>query len=359
MPVQHAIWRMGDQATALSVGSLANENELEEFICAEPAILSDRWLLIGRQVPTAHGKFVDLLAVDGDGALVVIELKKQRTPRDVVAQALDYGSWVRTLEPSDVAAIFKRFAGDGQSLDAAFQEKFGYALDEEQLNESHQLVVVASELDASTERIVGYLSDSDIPINVIFFQVFTDGDRRYLSRAWLIDPGETEAKVAAPKRGKEPWNGEYYASYGIGEGRTWDDARRYGYISAGGGAWYSRTLFQLQPGDRVWVNIPRTGYVGVGQVTASAVPVQDFKVRTDKGTIPLREAETASDKSKWRTDDEDKNEYCVAIDWLKEVPLSEAVSEVGFFGNQNSVAKPTAAKWVHTVERLKAVWGIE
>ena len=52
MPVQHAIWRMGAQATLLSVGSLANENELEELICAEPAILTDRWLLIGRQVPT-------------------------------------------------------------------------------------------------------------------------------------------------------------------------------------------------------------------------------------------------------------------------------------------------------------------
>jgi len=30
----------------------------------------------------------------------------------------------------------------------------------------------------------------------------------------------------------------------------------------------------------------------------------------------------------------------------------------GFFGNQNSVAKPKAKKWVHTVERLKSRFGI-
>ena len=66
----------------------------------------------------------------------------------------------------------------------------------------------------------------------------------------------------APKSetAKAPWNEEYYAAYGIGEGRTWDDARRFGCISAGGGTWYGRTLVQVQPCDHVWVNVPRTGY---------------------------------------------------------------------------------------------------
>ena len=45
-------------------------------------------MLIGRQEDTGYGGRIDLLAVAPDGALILIELKRDRTPREVVAQAL-------------------------------------------------------------------------------------------------------------------------------------------------------------------------------------------------------------------------------------------------------------------------------
>ena len=48
-----------------------------------------------------------------------------------------------------------------------------------------------------------------------------------------------------------------------------------------------------------------------------------------------------------------------AVNWIKTVPLNEAIKEKGFFGNQNSVAAPKAPKWDHTVQRLKQRFGIE
>ncbi|HEY3406632.1 MAG TPA: hypothetical protein VGK53_00510 [Propionicimonas sp.] len=68
----------------------------------QPTILGERLLAIGRQVHTPYGKIIDLLAIDADGNLHVLELKRDMTPRDVVAQALDYGSWVRWLQRADV-----------------------------------------------------------------------------------------------------------------------------------------------------------------------------------------------------------------------------------------------------------------
>jgi hypothetical protein len=50
---------------------------------------------------------------------------------------------------------------------------------------------------------------------------------------------------------------------------------------------------------------------------------------------------------------EERWEYYVRVDWIKTVPLEKAIKEKGFFGNQNSVARPKARKWVHTIERLK------
>jgi RecB family endonuclease NucS len=54
-------------------------------------------MLIGRQESTGMGGRIDLLGVAPDGALVLIELKRDRTPREVVAQAIDYAVWVEKL----------------------------------------------------------------------------------------------------------------------------------------------------------------------------------------------------------------------------------------------------------------------
>ena len=133
------------------------------------------------------------------------------------------------------------------------------ALDEEQLNGSHQILIVASSLDASTERIVSYLNRVNLAISVIFFRVFRDGENQYLSRAWLIDPVETEGKAISSRGGqKDAWNGEYYVSFGHGDVRDWADAVKFSFICGGGsGPWYSKMLFLLEPGDRIWVNVPK------------------------------------------------------------------------------------------------------
>lgn len=356
MPIQHAIWKVGDTPALLTVTNLSSEQLLETMIVKDPRILSSQWMLIGRQEATGFGGRIDLLAIAPDGSLVLIELKRDRTPREVIAQALDYASWVEQLTPEKIVQIYQRFSNGG-NLSEAFKQRFGTELDEEALNQSHQIILVASELDPATERIIGYLNARDIAINAVFFQVFLHGSEQLLSRAWLIDPGETQANVASTtkiKGEKEPWNGEYYVSFGDLNWRSWEDARTYGYISAGGGSWYSQTLKLLSPGDRVWVKIPKTGYVGVGRVLEGVCPAKDFKVQTPSGEQLALDVLKHADLYKAQADDPEKSEYFVRIQWLDTVDIGKAINEVGLFGNQNSVCQPTTPKWRHTVERLKS-----
>lgn len=354
MPIKHAIWRVGTKPMPLVVTALATEQQLEEMIIAAPEMLSGEWLLIGRQEQTGYGGRVDLLAIAPDASLVLIELKRNRTPREIVAQALDYASWVESLTADKIAQIYRRFSNGG-NLDDAFRQRFGAELDEDSLNESHQIILVAAELDDSTERIITYLNARDIAINVLFFQVFQHASDQFLSRAWLIDPGETQANVAVTTKPsgekKEPWNGEYYVSFG-GD-RPWEEARKHGFISAGGGTWYSQTLKLLSPGDRVWVKIPGTGYVGVGRVTESVQSVNTFNVKTPEGERPILEVVSNVQTLLTHAADPDKAEYFVRVDWLDAVPESKAFDEVGLFGIQLTVCRPTTPKWRHTVERLK------
>jgi hypothetical protein len=323
------------------------------MIIAAPQILSDEWMLIGRQEDTDYGGRIDLLAVAPDGALVLIELKRNRTPREVVAQALDYASWVEKLRPEEIAAIYNRFAPD-RNLADDFRQRFGQNLDEETLNQSHQIIVVASALDDSTERIIGYLSERDIAINVLFFQVFANGEDQLLSRAWLLDPVRTQINAATPADSQnEPWNGEFYSSFGAGVERSWAEAVQYGFIGGGGGAWYSKTLQLLNPGDRVWVKVPGSGFVGVGRVTGRAQPAAEFKVMTPQGELPVLDVVKEGSYHREFVNDPERCEYFVPIHWLQTRPIEDAVQEIGMFGNQNTVCKPTTPKWRSTVERLK------
>ena len=357
MPVHHAIWRVGENPQPLTISKLASEQLLEKMILNDPTILSDQWMIIGHQENTLDKGRIDLLAIAPDASLILIELKRDRTPREVVAQALDYASWVDDLTADRLSQIYEKFSGGG-NLGEAFKQRFNVELDENSLNQSHQIIIVAAELDPSTERIVDYLSKNGISINVLFFKVFQHSDEQFLSRAWLIDPSETQTNAAQATAGtsasaKDPWNGEFYVSFGDPQSRVWEEARRYGFISAGGGSWYSQTLKQLQPGDRVWVKIPATGYVGVGIVQSAVEPASSFTIKTEHGEIPAIEVLKYSDLYRQNANDPDKSEYFVPVKWLETRSELEAVNEVGFFGNQNTVCKPTTPKWRFTVEKLK------
>jgi len=177
MAIEHSIWKVGARPERINPLQLESEDFQEEQIAQDISILNDSWLLIGRQVLTSYNKYIDLLALDASGSLIIVELKRHKTPREVSAQAIDYASWATELESNQIAEIYEQFADKAglaeKSLDGAFLNRFGSYLSSVDLNGSLQMVIVAAALDASTERIITYLNDKfDVPINAVFFKVF-------------------------------------------------------------------------------------------------------------------------------------------------------------------------------------------
>ena len=342
MPTEIALWRVdGQKAKTLRPVPMPSESALEEMIETAPDILGETLLIVGRQVPTAHGGRIDLLAIDGEGVLRVLELKRDRTPRDVLAQLLDYGSWARTLSHTDILDIFNAYRGaEGRSFEAAFEERFE-AVAPQELNTGHRLTIVAAELDAATERIVEYLNDFGVPANVVFFRYYDDDGNRYLARSWLID----ESRTAPPASGKtvtrEPWNGrDWYVSFGDDEVRSWDDAVRYGFVSAGGGSWFSRTLRRLPEGARIFVYIPKRGYVGVAEVAGPATPFAQARFMIGGVEQALQEQDLRGTyRYAGEEADPDLLEYVVPVRWLKTRERGDAVRKPGLFANQNSACQ--------------------
>ncbi len=362
MPLELGVWRIDDGLVSLSATGLDTESRLEDLLDQDITIANPGWMVIGRQVDTGFGSRIDLLAIDSAGNLILLELKRNQTPREVIAQVLEYGAWVVKQKADDMAQIYARYLeryhpkGGKPSFDQAFRDRFELRDVPEDLNQSHELVVVASNFDATSERIVAYLAEEhDVAINAIFFRVFKDSGKEYLARVWLRDPSEVEIDAETKRPGA--WNGEYYVSFG-GD-RDWEEARKYGFISGGGGRYYSQTLYMLSPGDRVWVNVPATGYVGIGRVEQSVVPIEDFLVDKNGKQVPITSLhDLRIAKSRKSTDDPERAEYAVRIKWDKAVPVQQAVKERGFFGSQHTVARPKDDRWRHTIERLKEAWKI-
>jgi hypothetical protein len=200
------------------------------------------------------------------------------------------------------------------------------------------LTIIASAVDPATERIVEYLVEEySVPLNVVFFRYFEDEGHRYLARTWLIDQERTpETFGGRTAKSKEVWNGrDWYVSFGeFAGGRSWTDAAKYGFVSAGGGEWYSRSIRKLPIGARIFVHIPKNGYVGVGFVTGDPMPFPEAIVDVDGEQCRL--ADLPLDGSYVYPTGE---EWIVPVRWAKHRPRGQAFWKTGMFANQNSATK--------------------
>lgn len=340
MPVEMRMWRIdGDEPKRLAPSMMPAERDLHEFLKRDPSLLGVRLLVIGSEVITPYGPRLDLLAIDADGALHLLELKRDKTPREVVAQVLDYGSWASTLSHEDIIDIATKHLD--QAFEAAFEDVFGSAPPDDLSGELH-LTIVAAELDSSSERIVNYLRGFGVPVNAVFFSYLEDDGRRYLARSWLVSSeDDTPAATTGNKKSKRaPWNGvDWYVSFG-GD-RVWEDARRFNFISAGGGKFYSQTIRSLPEGARVWVNIPGTGYVAVGVTLAPAARLEKSQVRINGEWQPLSEQALATEFDVVGAAEcaDDDAEWVVPVEWIDARPQSDAYWEKGMFASQHTACK--------------------
>ena len=143
----------------------------------------------------------------------------------------------------------------------------------------------------------------------------------------------------------------FYISFGEGPQRSWEDARRYGFVAGGGDPWYSRTLNALKEGHRVFVHIPGEGYVGVGKVIGTARPISEFKVNENGQEIPILDAEITAPEMGHDLGDPDKCDYLVRVEWIKTVSRAEHFWEPGLFANQNTAARLRDTETITRVER--------
>lgn len=325
------LWQIkNDQLEPMNRISLNLEKRLKKWIFEDISLLGLDLLILGQEVHTAYGGFIDILAMDREGNLVIIELKRDKTPRDIIAQCLDYGTWVKNLSYEEIIGIHS--SNMNLDLVTEFEEYFENKIPDE-INRNYRIIIVAESLDDSTERIANHLNeDYNVDINAIFFNVFEKDSNEFIGRSWLKDPED----IIIEKKRKQNWTGYYFVNTGILEGksRKWELNLKYDFVSAGGGNRWINAIKKLKKGDKIFALIKGNGYVGYGIVLEEAVIVKDYLFEGKKIIDELPDDHT------WKILKEpSKDEWLVKVEWKKTVDENNAKWFKGAFANQNVVCK--------------------
>lgn len=152
------------------------EQTLESWLESNPdSIIEDGTLLIiGRQVSTNLLSFIDLLALDRSGNTVVMELKRDRTPRGAIAQALEYTSFVETLDYEQLEQILRKYTGnEGENL-SEYHRAF-FKLDEGEavsFNKDQRIVIVGSNISPEIRQTAIFLRRKGLRVTCAEFKYF-------------------------------------------------------------------------------------------------------------------------------------------------------------------------------------------
>jgi len=164
---------------------------LEDWLEENPdGILEDgRLLIMGRQVSTNLGTLIDLLALDRAGDVIVVELKRDRTPRDTLAQALEYASFAEQLDADQLEGILQSYMAD-ESLTLAEHHRKYFELgpdDAVAFNKDQRIVIVGQRVTSEIRQTASFLRNKGIRVTCVEFSFFQSNEgTRLLSQEIVV-----------------------------------------------------------------------------------------------------------------------------------------------------------------------------
>ncbi len=91
---------------------LKERQDIQEWVAFNHGLLGENLLIVSKEFDRFDrtNERLDLLAVDPDGKLVIIEMKRDDTGADVHWQAIKYASYLRRATPENIIEIFSKHA---------------------------------------------------------------------------------------------------------------------------------------------------------------------------------------------------------------------------------------------------------
>jgi len=196
-----AVWQITDAApTLVRESPVKLEANLESWIEQCPSLVQFGLTILGRQVRVEAGP-IDLLAIDSQGRLCIIELKRDLVDRMAMAQVQDYAACLAQMSGGELRGCLQsHLTSRDLDLDAILDERDAQdALDPESRRLS--MYVVGTRISPGLERFVRFLSEQHgLPVFVKRFTVYeSENGERFLVRETSEEEVEKPAEKSAAR----------------------------------------------------------------------------------------------------------------------------------------------------------------
>lgn len=169
------LWQIAEKGPArLRLTEISAERHLEDWIEHDPSLLEQGLVIVGRQIRMEGGP-LDLLALDPQGRWVLIEIKRERLRREVIAQAIDYASCVSGLDPAKLKAecdSYLRSRGSESTLEVLMEQR-GREVETDERDVT--IYLVGTGIAPGLERMARFLVDrANLSLRLVTISAFQD-----------------------------------------------------------------------------------------------------------------------------------------------------------------------------------------
>lgn len=160
----------GPELYEQEIEALAWDN-LESF-------LGESFFPVARQARLPGGGIPDILALDEQGRVVVIEVKRD-IDRGQLAQCLEYAGWARLTSLDEIAGLYNRSNGH-RGVEAFFRDwqDFTESTTPRTIEPSPRLFLIARDFEKRTQSALDFLQENRLPVMVVPVSIYEDPSGR-------------------------------------------------------------------------------------------------------------------------------------------------------------------------------------
>lgn len=258
--------------TDLAAHGFKERYDLQEWITTHPEVLGEELLIIAKECNAFDrtNERADLVALDREGNLVIIELKRDDSGTDVHWQAIKYASYFSRAKGSSLVGLFHDYCRD-LSDDEALQRVLSFTQldDVSALNHKQRIILASHRFAREATSAVLWLRDSyGVDIRCVQLTPFHDaatGAFYLQSRTiipvpgtedFVIDVGLPEASKDYASRGATRSDDVslYMASVADAADRLIDESIRPNRRSRWAGTWGNLRYYKLWYSHLPWSN---------------------------------------------------------------------------------------------------------
>ena len=179
--------------------NLKERQHIEEWLRKNPEIMGEELLIIGHEYDDfENNERIDLLAIDKEGNLVVIEVKRDNSGISVDFQALKYVSYMSRRTLKEIIEIYSKYIDDNSLQLDPIQEIMEFLnVDDESLlndmiNNTQRIIIIGKEFDKRVLSVCAWLYENGINVKCISIKPYKYNEEIFIDTNQIIPPEKIE-----------------------------------------------------------------------------------------------------------------------------------------------------------------------